>query len=186
VDTVGPPEPLPPDIYEARFARLAHTWHAAAREAARAGVCIVWEFEPGFWLNKPSEVVRLVEAVGHDHFRVLYDTSHAYMGAVVGARQTGQVETLPGGVAEYGRLLSPMIGHLHLIDSDGSLHNEETSTHTAFGEGKIDFVEALTAVKPVVKALTWWCVDFCFNPRAPSAGVDAVPFVRALMERALI
>lgn len=28
----------------------------------REGVRLVWEFEPGFWLNKPSEVLRTVEA----------------------------------------------------------------------------------------------------------------------------
>ena len=54
---------------------------------------LVWEFEPGFWLNKPSEVKNLVEAVDHAHFKLLFDTSHAYMGAVVGARQTGEKET---------------------------------------------------------------------------------------------
>jgi sugar phosphate isomerase/epimerase len=116
----------------------------------------------------------------------LFDTSHAYVGAVVGARQAGEKETLPGGVAEYGRLPSPMIGHLHLIDSDGSLHNEETSTHAAFGEGEIDFVEALGAITAVIADLPWWCVDFCFNPQTPTAGVDAVPFVHALIERPLI
>ena len=142
----------------------------------------VWEFEPGFWLNKPSEVKKTVEAVGHDNFKVLFDTSHAYMGAVVGARQTGKRETLSDGVAEYGRLVGQMIGHLHLIDSDGSLHDEETSTHTAFGEGEIDFGEALAAIQPAIADLPWWCVDFCFNPETPTAGRVAVPFVRLLVQ----
>jgi sugar phosphate isomerase/epimerase len=185
VDTVSPPDPLPTGEYEARLARLAGTWHAAAEEAARAGVLLVWEFEPGFWLNKPSEVRRLFEAVGHPNFKLLFDTSHAYMGAVVGARQTGARETLDGGVAEYGRLLGQAIGHLHLIDSDGSLHDNETSTHVAFGAGQIDFVAALTAIKPVIAQLPWWCVDFCFNPQTPTAAVEAVPFVRALMKEVL-
>jgi sugar phosphate isomerase/epimerase len=185
VDTVSPPLALAPGEYETRFARLAGTWHEAAREAAQAEVLLVWEFEPGFWLNKPSEVVRLAEAVGHENFKLLFDTSHAYMGAVVGARQTGARETLQGGVAEYGRLVDDMIGHLHLIDSDGSLHDEETSTHVAFGEGQIDFGEALAAIKPAIGQLPWWCVDFCFNPQTPTAGVDAVPFVQALIEEVL-
>jgi hypothetical protein len=115
----------------------------------------------------------------------LFDTSHAYMGAVVGARQTGPVETLPGGVAEYGRLVAGSIGHLHLIDSDGSLHHEETSTHAAFGRGAIEFETALNAIAPAVAALPWWCVDFCFNPQVTTAGVEAVPVVRALMETVL-
>ncbi len=60
VDSVSPPDELPGDEYEKRFAQLAKTWHAAAEEAAKAGMLVVWEFEPGFWLNKPSEVTRRV------------------------------------------------------------------------------------------------------------------------------
>lgn len=185
VDTVSSPVPLPPDEYEMRFARLVHTWHAAAKEAADAGVLVVWEFEPGFWLNKPSEVRRVVEAVGHENFKLLFDACHAYMGAVVGSRQTGGKETLSGGVSEYGRLLGDWVGHLHLIDSDGSLHDDETSTHVAFGRGDVDFKEVLTAMAPVVSRLPWWCVDFCFNPETATLGIDAVPFVRELMQEVL-
>ena len=185
IDTVSLPKPLPPAEYESRFKCLAKTWHLAAKEAAKMGVRVVWEFEPGFWLNKPSEVKRVVEAVDDENFKLLFDTSHAYMGAVIGARQTGTKELLSGGVAEYGRFLDTMVGHLHLIDSDGSLHNNETSTHVAFGQGKIDFMNALTAMKPVISKLPWWCVDFCFNPQTPTAGRDAVPVVRGLMEEVL-
>src|SRR5205085_2833285 len=145
----------------------------------------VWEFEPGFWLNKPTEVIRTVDAVGHDHFKLLFDTSHAYMGAVVSARHTGVPEWLAGGVAEYGQILGERIGHFHLIDSNGTLHNQETSTHEAFGEGHIDFVEALRTLRPVIGRLPWWCVDFCFNPRTPTAAKEAVPIVRQLMREAL-
>ena len=185
VDTVSPPVSLSADEYETRFTRLSNTWHAAAEEAAKAGVKVVWEFEPGFWLNKPSEVQRVISEVNHENFKLLFDTSHAYMGSVVGARQTGNPELLNGGVAEYARLLSAMVGHLHLIDSDGTLHNHETSTHTAFGQGHIDFIDVLKVLKPVIRDMPWWCVDFCFNPHTPTAGKDAVPFVRGLMEEVL-
>jgi sugar phosphate isomerase/epimerase len=185
IDTVSLPEALAPAEYEARFKCLTKAWHLATEEAAKLGVRVVWEFEPGFWLNKPSEVRRVVEAVDHQNFKLLFDTSHAYMGAVIGARQTGNKELLSGGVAEYGRLLGPMVGHLHLIDSDGSLHNNETSTHVAFGQGKIDFMGVLAALKPVISNLPWWCVDFCFNPQTPTAGKDAVPIVRRYMEEVL-
>lgn len=185
VDTVSPPGVLAAEEYEVRFQRLVGTWRAAAETAAQAGVRIVWEFEPGFWLNKPSEVLRLVREVGHPGFSLLFDTSHAYMGAVIGARHAGTPEVLAGGVAEYARLLADHIGHLHLIDSDGTLHGEETSTHAAFGEGQVDFVEVLTAIKPVVAAMPWWCVDFCFNPATPTAGREAVPIVRELQAAVL-
>jgi sugar phosphate isomerase/epimerase len=125
---------------------------------------LVWEFEPGFWLNIPSEVQGVISEVNHENFKLLFDTSHAYMGSVIEARQTGTSELLKGGVAEYANLLGAKVGHLHLIDSDGTRHNYETSTHTAFGEGNIDFVKVLKALKPVIGEMPWWCVDFCFNP----------------------
>lgn len=185
VDSVSPPEELEPAEYDQRFSRLVRTWRAAADEAQRAGVRIVWEFEPGFWLNKPSEVLRVVQSVAHEGFRILFDTSHAYMGAVVGARQTGTRETLPGGVLEYAKLLAPHIGHLHLIDSDGTLHNDETSTHTPFGQGHVDFSAVLRAIRPIVANLEWWCADFCFCAETESAGRQAVPFMRRLAEEVL-
>ena len=167
VDTASPPLALPPAEYEERFAHLTRTWHLAAEEAAKAGILLIWEFEPGFWLNKPSEVQRAVKAVDHENFKLLFDTSHAYMGAVIGARQTGDKELLSGGVAEYARLLSPMIGHLHLIDSDGSLHNNETSTHVAFGQGKIDFISVLTAIKGGSQQTALVVRGFLFQPANP-------------------
>lgn len=183
VDTVSPPDRLDADAYSQRFERLTKTWRAAAEACKQAGVLLVWEFEPGFWLNKPSEVQAVAEAVDHSHFKLLFDTSHAYMGAVVGARQTGEKETLPGGVVEYAQMVSEHIGHFHLIDSDGSLHDDETSTHTPFGEGHIDFKSVLETLRPIIEPMEWWCVDYCFCPTAEVDGRKAVPFIRDLVAR---
>ncbi len=180
VDTASPPDPLSIEEYEKRFARLAKTWGAAADETAKAGVTLVWEFEPGFWLNKPSEVKRLTEATQSRNFKLLFDTSHAYMGAVVGARHTGEKETLAGGVTEYATMLKGMIGHLHLIDSDGTLHDEETSTHAPFGQGYVDFKAVLSPMAPLVKSFPWWCADFCFCAETETAAKGAVGFMRHL------
>jgi sugar phosphate isomerase/epimerase len=185
VDTVSPPELLSSDEFNVRFSRLTQTWHQSAEVAQKAGVRLLWEFEPGFWLNKPSEVRRVVESVDQENFKLLFDTSHAYMSAVIGARHTGDKELLKGGVSEYARLLAADIGHLHLIDSDGTLHNNETSTHIAFGQGNIDFIDVLTELKPVIGQLPWWCVDFCFNPQTPVSGKEAVPFVHHLMDKVM-
>ena len=181
VDTISPPVAHDKEEYEKRFNRLAATWRSAAEACRKAGVILVWEFEPGFWLNKPSEVLRIVEAVGHDNFKLLFDTSHAYMGAVVGSRQTGEKETLAGGVAEYAKFLEGQIGHLHLIDSDGTLHHDETSTHSPFGKGHVDFKEVLTALEPSIENFEWWCVDFCFCPTSEQDGKDAVPFLKKII-----
>jgi len=181
VDSVSPPRSLPSGEYEQHFGHLALTWRKVAEVCRQAGVLLVWEFEPGFWLNKPSEVKRLVEAVDHPNFKLLFDTSHAYMGSVVGARHTGMPEILRGGEVEYARRLRPYLGHLHLIDSDGSLHDGTTSTHYPFGEGKVDFTGTLNALRPELDQLKWWCVDYCFWPNGEVDAKKAVPFVRNLV-----
>ena len=181
VDSVSPPTPLPEEAYAERFARLCDTWRRSAERAARADVTIVWEFEPGFWLNKPSEVTAIVEAVGHDAFGVLYDTSHAHMGAVVAARQTGEAERLSGGEAEYAALLRDKIQHVHLIDCDGTLHDDETSTHSPFGTGHVDFPAVLSALAPIWDGLDWCCFDFCFCPTTEVDARRAIPYVRELL-----
>jgi sugar phosphate isomerase/epimerase len=180
VDTVSPPAALAPGLYEQRFATLVQTWRAAAERCRRSGITLVWEFEPGFWLNRPSEVLRVVEEVADPGFKLLFDTSHAYMGSVVGARQSPERETLDGGVAEYARLLQPHVGHLHLIDSDGSLHDDETSAHIPFGQGNVDFPAVLQALRPTLDGLEWWGIDFCFCPTTEVDARAAVPFVRTL------
>ena len=143
----------------------------------------VWEYEPGFWLNKPSEVRQLIDAIGHPNFQVMFDTSHSYMGAVIGARQAGEKQTLPGGIIEYAELLADKIGAFHIIDSDGTLHDEETSTHTPFGEGRIDFAELLATLAPHIADLEWWCVDFCFCRTTERDARKAIPFLRNVLAR---
>jgi len=182
VDSVSPPVALPSGEYEERFERLSLTWRAAAARAAQDGVTIVWEFEPGFWLNKPSEVRALVDAVDHPAFRLLFDTSHAHMGAAISARQTGEPERLPGGAAAYAEQLRDVIGHVHLIDCDGTLHDEETSTHSPFGTGDVDFPAVLSALRPIWDDLTWVCFDFCFCPTTEVDAVKAIPYVRQLLQ----
>jgi sugar phosphate isomerase/epimerase len=179
VDTVSPPAALGPAEYDERFARLVGTWRAAAERCRESGVTLVWEFEPGFWLNRPSEVLRTVEEVADPGFKVLFDSSHAYMGAVAGARQVER-ETLGAGTTEYARLLEPYVGHLHLIDSDGSLHDDETSAHIPFGDGHVDFPAMLQALRPAIDGLEWWGIDFCFCPTTEQDARSAVPFVHEL------
>lgn len=181
VDSVSPPGP----VDRQRLAHLADTWRRAADRCADAGVRMVWEFEPGFWLNRPSEVQELIHTVAHPNFTVLFDTSHAYAGAVAGARHGADPELLAGGVAEYARLLAPYVGHLHVIDGDGSLHDEETSAHLPFGTGRLDLDEVIAALGRSALDLAWWTVDFCFCPTTERDAATAVPFVRALADRAL-
>ncbi len=183
VDTITPPNDFNSEEYEIRFNRLAKCWNQAAEVCKKAGVVLVWEFEPGFWLNKPSEIVAIVDAVSHDNFKVLFDSSHAYMCSVIGARQVGEKETLPGGIVEFAKKIKDHIGHFHLIDSDGTLHGEETSTHSPFGTGNIDFIDVISAIKDEVEPLEWWCFDFCFCPTTEADAKKAISFVENIIRQ---
>ena len=166
VDTVQPPtifEEVEPDTARKR---VVETWKLCAREAADNGLYVTWEFEPGFAFNKPSDILRIVEEVNHDQFGVMVDACHAHMVAAVGARQPEPVETLPGGGVELVRRLAGKVNHIHLIDSDNALHNDETSTHAPFGEGVIDWDEMMPALNDAGVPHDWWTIDLCFWPDA--------------------
>ena len=184
VDSVSPPDGAPGVDRKTAWKRITDLWRRCAGLAEAKKVKLVWEFEPGFLFNKPSEVVALVEEVNHPNFSVLFDTCHAYMCAVVGARQPGAKETLKGGVAEFARMLEGKIGHLHVIDSDGTLHGDETSTHRPFGEGHIDFDEVLDAVvKDAGYKGEWFTVDLCFWPQAWEVTENAKKFLEPYLKR---
>jgi len=182
VDSVSPPEGLAPAEYEARFARIVGNFTAAADRLARSGVQLIWEFEPGFWLNGPSEVLRLLQAVDSNNFGVLFDTSHALTSAR-GQRQTPPIEILEGGAVEYAQLLKPYVRHLHLIDSVGDLHDDETSEHLPFGTGQVDFDAVVDALGTTATDLPWWTVDYCFWPNTERDGALGAAFVRDLAAR---
>ena len=166
---VGDEPPLddrPVVDYDAALKRLCATWNTCASEAADAGVRVVWEFEPGFAFNKPSDIFRVLDGVGHDNFMVMFDTCHANMVAVHGARQPGRRETLAGGIKELAERLVGKVGRLHLIDSDGSLHDNHTSTHPPFGDGNLQFDQFMPAVVAAGSPDDWWTIDLCFWPNA--------------------
>ncbi|MFW5769459.1 MAG: sugar phosphate isomerase/epimerase, partial [Spirochaetota bacterium] len=51
--------------------------------------------------------------------------------------------------------------------SDGTLHDDETSTHAPFGEGILDFDKLMPElVQNSGVPHDWWTVDLCFWPDA--------------------
>ncbi|MBM4030583.1 MAG: sugar phosphate isomerase/epimerase [Planctomycetes bacterium] len=166
VDTVAPPPGPAGAEREDALLRCADVWHMCADIAAPAKVKVTWEFEPGFAFNKPSDIVRMAEEVDHPNFGILYDACHAHMVSVVGARQPEPVETLAGGEVELAGLLKGKINHIHLIDSDNTLHGDETSTHRPVGEGVIDFDAVIPAIIAAGYTSDWWVIDLCFWPGA--------------------
>lgn len=180
VDTVVGPDHVKPDGHDRAFRAVADAWNGAAQIAQDGGILLVWEFEPGFLFNKPSEVVRMHQEVAHPNFKIMFDTSHAYMCAVAGARQQPPKDLLIGGVEEFLAKLQGRIGAIHVIDSDGTLHHDETSTHAPFGRGHIDFQE-LTPKLLDVGNIDWWTIDMCFWPNAWDLVESSREFVAKLL-----
>ena len=171
VDTVQPPTIFERVDPKTAFQRVTGAWNQCARIAKEHGLYVCWEFEPGFAFNKPSEILSVLEAVPHDNFGILYDTSHGHMCSVVGARQPGKKETLRGGQVELIEMLSGRINHVHLIDSDNSCHKDaqgrdETSMHLPFGKGVVDFPPILEKLAAEPVPHDWWTIDLCFWPDA--------------------
>lgn len=165
VDTVTK-TPYPGDFdYEKSWNVVAGMFRKITDQAKKAGVLVVWEFEPGFIFNKPSEIVNMVKAVNDDNFKLQCDTCHVQMCAVQGARQHGEKETVSSQEEFFG-MVEGMIGDIHIIDSDNTLHDDHTSTHAPFGEGVIDFEKVVPAVVDAGYTSEWWTIDLCFWPQA--------------------
>ena len=169
--------------YDAGMDRLVSTWDKCSKLAADYGLNVCWEFEPGFVFNKPSEILRVVDGVrakGNANFGVLYDTCHAHMAAAIGANHQGTKEILPGGALELLAKLKGKITHVHLIDSDGSLNEHNTSTHNPFGTGHLNFNELVPALMASGVPHDWWCVDLCFWPHAWEVTAQSKKFLDGL------
>lgn len=171
VDCVQPPTILDQVDYDTAFKRVTETWRVCVKEAADRGLYVTWEIEPGFAFNKPSDVLRVLDAIPDANFGIMYDTCHGQMIAVVGGRQHGAKETLAGGQLEFIDRLSGRINHIHLIDSDNSFHkdaagHDETSAHPPFGDGVIDFDQIVPRLAKEELAHDWWTIDLCFYPDA--------------------
>ena len=166
VDCVQPPTIHAEIDYNIAKERVVNTWKECSKIAADLGCYVTWEFEPGFAFNKPSDVLRIVDEVNEDNFGIEFDTCHAEMVAGKGARQHGEKETLPGGCLEMAQKLKGKINHIHLIDSDGTLHHDETSSHPPFGDGYLDFDAIIPVLLDSGCPHDWWTIDLCFWPDA--------------------
>lgn len=185
VDSVEPPNFFETSGMDRKqgMDRIVDTWSRCSKMAADYGLNVCWEFEPGFVFNKPSEIYQITDGVrakGNTNFGVLYDTCHAYMCAVMAANQSGAKETLPGGEIELLQKLKGKITHIHLIDSDGSLNEHNTSTHNPFGTGKLNFDKLMPELLTCGVPHDWWAVDLCFWPNAWDVTADSKRFLDKL------
>jgi len=183
VDTVQSPSVLAAVDYESARKRVGETWRRCAAEAEDRGVMLLWEFEPGFAFNKPTDVFRIIEAVNHHNFGILFDTCQAHMIAVQGARQSGTVETLTGDIPEFARKLRGTIHYLHHMDSDGTLDRHQSSTRPLIGGGLIDFEAVLLELAKHDMRHDWWTLDLGKRPDVWQATETCKQAVDGLNER---
>ena len=177
VDTCTPPV-LPEGMsYQQVKDFFVKHFKEMAKEAAALGFEVVWEFEPGFIINEPKNVIELVDAVNEPNFSLLFDTCHAW-NCAMGHRHIQKGLTLPGGIMEFIRMAKGRIGLVHVIDSDGTLNETGTSTHAPFGEGFINFDEVIPALLHDAQYKgEWWAVDLCEWPNAWEVAEDCYKFV---------
>jgi sugar phosphate isomerase/epimerase len=73
--------PLPRDAdYDKAWDRVVETFRKHAQRGREEGVLMLWEYETGQIFVKPSEVVKLLEDVGDDNLKLLYDVGHVEAG----------------------------------------------------------------------------------------------------------
>ena len=71
----GAAGPLPYDAdYDEIWDRVVRTFQHHAEKGAEVGCVMLWELESLQPFNKPSETVKLLQDVGHDNFKLMYDT----------------------------------------------------------------------------------------------------------------
>lgn len=160
--------------------KIKENFRHCAKKAKEYGIDVVWEFEPGFMINEPKNIIKTIDDLNEPNFRILFDTCHGYMSSVVGARHLEEGCVLDGGLKEFIGLCKGKIGHVHVIDSDGSLNVANTSTHNPFGTGKIDFDMAIPALLNDAEYKgDWWSIDLCEWPEPLKAIEDCKKYVDA-------
>ncbi|MEM9387821.1 MAG: sugar phosphate isomerase/epimerase [Pseudomonadota bacterium] len=184
VDTRATPTFMVDSDYQRAWDITVDAFKRVSQSAAEYDMQIVWEFEPGFLFNTPSEVVKLWEDVGEPNFRLELDSSRVYQMSELGALQHTKKETLPGGQLEFIEMCKDKIGLVHLIDNDGSLYAGITSMHNAFGTGDIDFDKIVPALRDNANYVgEWWVIDLVFNEDAWNILQDAKDFVDVLNDK---
>jgi sugar phosphate isomerase/epimerase len=164
LDCVEPPTIHREVSYRTAMDRVVRTWRTCCAIAADHGLQVTWEFEPCFAFNKPTDLLRIHDAVDKVNFGILYDTAHGQMVAVHGARQEGLKETWPS-QGEFLNALRGRINHVHLADSDDTCEKDANgrdinATHLPLGAGGLNFPRILSALARACRPdVQWWTVD---------------------------
>ncbi len=152
--------PMARDVdYDRTWDRVVNMFRRHAERGREEGVLMLWEYETGQLFIKPSEVVKMMDDVGDDNLKIMYDTGHFVAGAELGHNQVQPIEKLEGGQIEFIEMLSGRIGHVHLNDSDWNTFENAFGTHLGIGKGKVDFDELIPALLKADYGGEWWAAD---------------------------
>ena len=145
--------------YEKAWDRVVTTFQKHALRGREAGVEMLWELESGQIFVKPSEAVKLLDDVGDDNLKLMYDIGHVEACAVLAHNQVQPQERLAGGQLEFIDMMKGKIGHMHVCDTDSNTWHNAFGTHLGIGKGIIDFDALIPAVVDAGYTSKWWSVD---------------------------
>ena len=155
----GAAGPLPYDAdYDQVWDRVVTTFQHHAEKGAEVGCVMLWELESLQPFNKPSETVKMLNDVGNDNFKIMYDTGHFQACGVIGHNHVQPAETLPSQIDFIKMLPENSIGHIHLCDTDMNTCLNMFGTKSNFGDGIIDFEELMPVLADAYNG-EWWAVD---------------------------
>lgn len=179
--------PLPRDAdYGRIWDRVVTTFTRQAKQAADAGVLLVWEPETGQVFVKPSEIVQLLTDIGSENFKISYDFGHGQAIAVMAHNQVQPLEQLEGGQLEFIEMLRGHIGDVGINDNDNNTWSNLFGSHLGLGRGVLDFEAIIPAIIDTGFRGPWWGLDVI--PMGPIVWTDAwngLPIVRDLLGRHL-
>lgn len=156
--------------YNEVWNRVVRTFQHHAEKGAEVGVQMQWELESLQPFNKPSECVKMLQDVGHENFKLMYDTGHFQACSVIGHNHVQPPEQLPDQIDFIEMLPADSIGHVHLCDTDMNTHLNMFGTKSNYGEGIIDYAKLMPVLADAY-AGTWWAVDSI--PMGPKAWEDS-------------
>ena len=145
--------------YDKVWDRVVTVFRKHAQRGREEGVEMLWELESGQIFVKPSEAVKLLNDVGDDNLKLMYDIGHVEACAVLAHNQVQPQERLAGGQLEFVEMMKGKIGHMHVCDTDSNTWHNAFGTHLGIGKGIIDFDALIPAVVDAGYTGTWWSVD---------------------------
>jgi len=145
--------------YDKVWDRVVTTFRQHAQRGREEGVEMLWELESGQIFVKPSEAVKLLNDVGDDNLKLMYDIGHVEACAVLAHNQVQPQERLAGGQLEFVEMMKGKIGHMHVCDTDSNTWHNAFGTHLGIGKGIVDFDALIPAVVDAGYTSKWWSVD---------------------------